>query len=179
MELDFWGIDENLFKQRAKDKIELVQQLIDTPVLKIFDKDENNEFFHKSLADLQKKKFNFAKLIQENQLKFGNDFRIAAIKEFVQIQFGENFERESKIGRVYGINHNSDQTKQYVLYEGEFIHNIENGKEELDGYGRYISDYYFKEGQFKNHVLNGKGQTIDTFGNVEEGQFRDGDLINE
>ena len=25
MELDFWGVDENLFKQGAKDKVELVQ----------------------------------------------------------------------------------------------------------------------------------------------------------
>ena len=114
-------------------------------MLKIFDKDENNEFFHKSLDNLQKKKFNFAKLIEDKQLKFaGEEFRIAAIKEFVQIQFGDNFEMESKIGRVYGINHNTDSSKSYVLYEGEFIHNIENGKEELDGYGRYISDYYFK-----------------------------------
>ena len=78
---------------------------------------------------------------------------------------------------MYGINHNSDGSNSYVLYEGEFIHNTENQKEELDGYGRYISDYYFKEGQFKNHVLNGRGQTTDPDGNIEQGEFQDGDLI--
>ena len=25
MELDYWGIDENLFKEKAKDKLEIVQ----------------------------------------------------------------------------------------------------------------------------------------------------------
>ena len=42
MELDYWGIDENLFKEKAKDKLELVQQLLDTPVLNIFSRDESN-----------------------------------------------------------------------------------------------------------------------------------------
>ncbi len=42
MELDYWGIDENIFKEKAKDKLELVQQLLDTPVLNIFEKNEGN-----------------------------------------------------------------------------------------------------------------------------------------
>ena len=64
MELDYWGIDENLFKEKAKDKLELVQQLLDTPVLNIFQRDESNQFFHKSLSELQTKKMNFGKLIE-------------------------------------------------------------------------------------------------------------------
>ena len=68
MELDYWGIDENLFKEKAKDKFELVQQLLDTPVLQIFERDENNQFFHKSLSELQTKKLNFKQLLEEKKL---------------------------------------------------------------------------------------------------------------
>ena len=116
-------------------------------------------------------------MINEKKLKLDNNFRIKAIKEFIQIEYGQDFEQTTKIGRVYGVNNHNGENS-YVLYEGEFILNIENGKEELDGYGRYISDYYYKEGVFKNHVLNGKGITIDPEGNVEEGVFHDGDLAH-
>lgn len=96
---------------------------------------------------MQTFKLDFKKLYNEKKMKFNNNFRIMAIKEFVQVQYGDNFENQSKIGRVYGINNNNGDVS-YVLYDGEFILNTENGKEELDGFGRYISDYYYKEGMF-------------------------------
>lgn len=50
MELKYWGIDENLFKDRSKNNnFEIIQELLDTPVLGIFERTDDNEFFHKNL----------------------------------------------------------------------------------------------------------------------------------
>lgn len=49
MELKFWGIDENIFKERTRDKFEILQEVFDRPAHQFFESSEGTEFFYRNL----------------------------------------------------------------------------------------------------------------------------------
>ena len=99
MELRYWGIDENLFQQRRKDKFQLIQETFDKPVHELFRQkdEEGNDFFFKYLRH---SKLDFKDLYNKGKFKFKDDFRIRRIKELIEIEYGQEFKQNTEIGRI-------------------------------------------------------------------------------
>ena len=49
MELKFWGIEEDLFRDRTRNKFEILQDVFDRPVPQFFETSEGSNFFYKHL----------------------------------------------------------------------------------------------------------------------------------
>ena len=76
LELKFWGIDEDLFKQQAKDKFDIIQEALDRPCNEFFGQTNGSQFFYNKL---DKGKLNFKELYTKGRLKFKKEFRICWI----------------------------------------------------------------------------------------------------
>lgn len=142
IELEFWGIDEKIFKQ--KNQIEMIQEIFDKPIYEIFDQNDSSQFFNVNMN--KRARLDFPKLIADNKLKFDKEFRIRNIKELAEVEFGENYSKKSLIGRVY-LSNNS-------FYEGELVLS-QYGTHQIDGFGRYIDGERLDQGNFMNHNLHG------------------------
>jgi len=44
MELKYWGIDEHYFKQGAKNKFEIIQEMFDKPLSGFFQRTSDSDF---------------------------------------------------------------------------------------------------------------------------------------
>ena len=153
IELEYWGISENIFKK--KDECDIMQEFLDRPPLEIFDKTDQGIFFEDVFHSRQR--IDFRKKLQEKKLSFSaENFRIKTIKEIAKLEYGENFSQCCYIGRVYF-------KKPNTFYEGEIQPNMD-GSHELQGFGRYFDNSMYTDGIFHNHLLNGQGKHVHSTG---------------
>lgn len=88
IELEYWGINENIFKK--KDECDIMQEFLDRPPLEIFDKTDKGVFFDDIFNARQR--IDFRKKIEEKKVSFNEDnFRIKTIKEIAKLEYGDNF----------------------------------------------------------------------------------------
>ena len=159
MELKFWGIDENMFRERTRDKFEILQEVFDRPVHQFFESSEGTDFFYKNL---ETNRLDFKDLYESKQFIFKDEFRIRRMRELVEVEYGPNFQNKTEVGRVCVLDHdNSEQ----LAFEGQMILD-EHGKYCLDGYGRYVGQKIFNMGLYKNHLLNGEAKFLHIDGKV-------------
>ena len=148
LELKFWGIDEELFKQQPKDKFEIIQEALDRPYKEFFGQQSGTQFFYNKM---NQRKLNFKELYTKGRLKFKKEFRICWIQEIVGIEYGPNYDQTTQFGRIWAKNaENSDM----FAYDGEIIYD-DDTKPQLDGYGRFIGQQKYQIGKWKNHSLHG------------------------
>ena len=100
LELEYWGIDPNHFKDQPKDKFKIIQSIFDRPVHGFFQEKQGSEFFFQTT---EANKFNFQKYWTQGNFKFKSDFEIKSIKEIVEIAHGENYKKVTQIGRILGM----------------------------------------------------------------------------
>ena len=89
LELKFWGIDEDLFRQQPKDKFDKIQEALDRPYMEFFGQGNENQFFYEKM---EKGKHNFKDLYTKGRLKFKKEFRICWIQEIVGIEYGPEYD---------------------------------------------------------------------------------------
>ena len=46
LELQYWGIDENLFRDKPKTKFEIIQEMLDRDAREFFPKKDSLDFFY-------------------------------------------------------------------------------------------------------------------------------------
>lgn len=81
-------------------------------------------------------------MLDTDQLQFKKDFRIRKITELVEVEYGDNYSKVSKIGREYGMN---DDDNDQFFECGEFTTD-ENNNDELHGHGVCIFEEYLSMG---------------------------------
>ena len=157
MELNYWGIDEELFRvenlpvKKAGNKFNKIAELMSRPLHDIFPKKTSNKFFFEHLED---NRLDFEQEFKEGSLKFkDDDFYIQTIKELIEVRYGPEKSLSTWIGRIYGSDPNHMQ--EYCLYEGEM-----NECEAYHGVGRALSSVKYQYGNFKDNKLHGRAKQI-------------------
>lgn len=164
LELKFWGIDEDLFKERPKDKFEIIQDVLDRPYSEFFGQQEGSQFFYDKI---ESGKLNFRELYNQGKLKFKNEFRIRWIQEIVGVEYGPNFDQMTQFGRIWAKDYfKNDQ----FAYDGEIILD-DDKKPALDGFGRFIGYQKYQQGKWKTHKLHGQAKMIFNDGTILKGHF--------
>lgn len=138
MELRYWGIDTDLFREQTPNRFEIIQKIFDRPIDDFFERREGKEFFFKTIEE---NKFDFKKLHDLNKFKFKDKFEILNIIEIIDIAYGEEMEERALLLK--------DQIKdpvsqEYQIGMGEMV--MKDGDKMLYGYGRVIRDNQFAEG---------------------------------
>jgi len=87
-----------LFREKPKDKFQIIQEVLNRNANDFFEEADCNEFFFNSFIE---NKFDFEELKNKGRLKFSDEYRIGCIKELVEVEYGNNFNSICCIGRTW------------------------------------------------------------------------------